>query len=225
MTVALTSNLGNVTLALASRIGQPYVSVLQSATGSYAATCTLTAVVGVLLLAGAINQVTTSSRQLFAFARDSGLPFSPFLARVRPGAMIPLNAMLVTLVITVLLSLIVIASDTALTNIINLSLTGLVASYLVVIGCVLAKRLKGEAFPPSRFSLGRCGVVVNGLAIAFLVLTFLFMFFPADAEPSAASMNWSVLIFAVVVAFSVGYYFLEARKRYVGPVAYVRKDV
>jgi choline transport protein len=35
---------------------------------------------------GIINQVTTTSRQLWSFARDGGLPWSNFLSRVQPGA-------------------------------------------------------------------------------------------------------------------------------------------
>lgn len=54
-------------------------------TQSTAASTALTALIFVLLIFGIINQVTTSSRQLWSFARDNGLPWSPFLSRVQPG--------------------------------------------------------------------------------------------------------------------------------------------
>ncbi|OCL02253.1 hypothetical protein AOQ84DRAFT_401335 [Glonium stellatum] len=45
-------------------------------------TSTLTAVMSVLLLFCVVNNVTTSSRQLFAFSRDRGLPFWKWLSTV-----------------------------------------------------------------------------------------------------------------------------------------------
>ena len=54
-------------------------------TQSTAASTALTALIFVLLIFGTINQVTTSSRQLWSFARDNGLPWSPFLSRVQSG--------------------------------------------------------------------------------------------------------------------------------------------
>lgn len=58
------------------------MQVFYNAVQSKAGASGLTAIVCVLLFFTAINQVTTTSRQLFAFARDGGLPFSAFLGRV-----------------------------------------------------------------------------------------------------------------------------------------------
>ncbi|KAG8623576.1 hypothetical protein KVT40_008552 [Elsinoe batatas] len=226
MTMTLMLNLGDVTSALASPTGQPYVYVLQQATQSHAATCVLTSIVALLLLSCAINQVTTSSRQLFAFARDNGLPFSSFLGTIHPTLNIPLNAILVTLAFTAILSFIVIGSSTALANITTLSLTGLISSYAIAIGCFFLKRLKREPLPSSRFRLpGPVGFATNVIALAWLSLTFVIMFFPAVPAPDAKGMNWSILIFGVVVGFSLVYYRVAARGRYVGPVEYVRRDL
>lgn len=84
MTVTIMSNLGSdVSAVLSTKFGQPWIQVLYNATGSKAGTSVMVAVVWVLLLFCSVNQVTTTSRQLFAFARDRGVPFSPFLAYVR----------------------------------------------------------------------------------------------------------------------------------------------
>lgn len=73
-----------------------------------------------------VNQVTTSSHQLFSFARDPGLPFSSFLSYVRPGWDIPLNAVTLTMIFTTLLSLIITGSSIAFNIITSLSQVGLV---------------------------------------------------------------------------------------------------
>lgn len=83
MTVTIMSTLGDdIPGLLTTPLGQPWIQVLLNATESQVGTSILTAVLCLLLLFCAINQITTSSRQLFAFARDKGLPFSDFLARV-----------------------------------------------------------------------------------------------------------------------------------------------
>jgi amino acid transporter len=84
ITITLMFTVGDVQQVLASPTGQPYVQILLNATESRGATIVLTATMTILLLFCAINGVTTSSRQLFAFARDKGLPFSEFLSTVSP---------------------------------------------------------------------------------------------------------------------------------------------
>jgi choline transport protein len=82
MTITIMSTLGDVSSIMSTSTGQPYIQVVLNATGSLAGTSVLTAVVAVLLLFSAVNLVTTSSRQLFAFARDKGVPFSKVLGYV-----------------------------------------------------------------------------------------------------------------------------------------------
>ncbi|KAG8168435.1 hypothetical protein KVR01_001184 [Diaporthe batatas] len=223
MTVTVMSKLGDdVSAVLSTSLGQPWIQVLYNATGSKAGTSVLAAVVWILTLFCCVNQVTTTSRQLFAFARDRGLPFSPFLAYVRPGWDVPVNAVLVTLLCTILLSLIIIGSTIAFNVITSLGQIGLVSSYIIVIACVFAKRIKGEPLLPSRFSLGKFGFLVNGLALSFLGMAFVFLFFPAAPDPTPAGMNWSCLLFGVILGFSLIYYWIWGRHVYVGPVEYIK---
>jgi choline transport protein len=93
---------GDVDQLLATEYAQPYVQIVRiecaprkqssmltycypqfyNVTQSKSASTALTALVFVLLMFGIINQVTTTSRQLWSFARDGGLPWSPWLSRV-----------------------------------------------------------------------------------------------------------------------------------------------
>lgn len=83
--VTLVFCLGDLNAATMSPFGQPYVEVLYNATQSRGATITMTTVMLILLISCAVNTVTTSSRQLWSFARDGGPPFSGWLSRVRPA--------------------------------------------------------------------------------------------------------------------------------------------
>jgi amino acid transporter len=83
MTVTIMSTLGNdVDAILSTTFGQPWIQVLFNATKSRVGTSIMTALLCVLLLFCSVNSITTASRQLFAFARDQGLPFSGWLAHV-----------------------------------------------------------------------------------------------------------------------------------------------
>ena len=61
----------------------------------------------------------------------------------------------------------------------------LIVTYIVCIGTLLAKRLRGESLPTSRFSLGTAGLWINVLALCWLVVLAVFLFFPATPRPTA----------------------------------------
>ena len=144
---------------------------------------------------------------------------------MRPGWDIPTNALTVTLIFTALLSLVIIGSPIAFTIITSVSQTGLISSYFIAIGCMAHKRIRGETFPSSRFTLGRFGLLVNLIALAFLSLVFVMIFFPFAPDPTPKTMNWSVFIFASVIGFAFIYYHFRGRYTYKGHVTYVRKDI
>lgn len=167
--------------------------------------------------------VATASRQLFAFARDEGLPFSSWLAKVSPSLELPLHSIIVTFVSSALLSLINIGSSVALNSVVSLTTNASLSTYMCSIGSILWRRWTGAPLLPSPFSLGSWGLAINIASELFLVVFFVFSFFPATPNPTPATMNWNILIYGVVVVFSLVFYLLRGRHRYVGPVEYVRK--
>ncbi|PYH96799.1 amino acid permease [Aspergillus ellipticus CBS 707.79] len=225
MVVTLCFTLGDVNNILGSPTGYPFIQIFYNTTNNYAATNTMTAILVVTLTASTITEVATASRQLWSFARDQGLPFSPFFAYVTPGWNIPLNSVLVSLVVTILLSLINIGSNVALIAIVSLTITSLMSAYILSIGCVLLKRLRGEALPPRRWSLGRFGMAINITSLMFLLPIFVFSFFPLTKAVDQQTMNWSAVMYVGVIGFASGYYVLWGRHQFVAPVALVRRDL
>ena len=214
MTVTFMFALGDLDADLADPSGQPWVAVVLRITGSRAATIVLILIMMFMFFFCAVNQVTTSSRQVFAFARDKGLPYHEFLSKVNSKG-VPANSVYVTLCFTCILALIIIGSTTAFNIILSVSATGLFTSYLVVIGTVLARKLRKEPFPTIRFEVPRTlGIVVNIIAMCFLSVAFLFLFFPAAPAPTAAGMNWGVLIYGCAVIFTSFYYYIRGRHQY-----------
>ncbi|KAI4192638.1 MAG: hypothetical protein LQ346_004218 [Caloplaca aetnensis] len=237
--------IGDLESALSSPTGQPYIEVFYNATHSHSGTTVMTVVIACLTFCNTVNNVASSSRQLYAFARDRGLPFSSFLSKVhstnpgpllqfqgfsdthqvQPGRAIPLNSILVCFIVTCLLSLINIGSTVAFNAIVSLGAAALLSSYIISISCILLKRCRGEVLRSRRWSLGRWGGPVNLAAVIFLLLFYFFSFWPLFAETTAATMNWSVAIYGAVVVFAVTYYYAYGRHVYDGPVVLVKRDL
>jgi choline transport protein len=74
--------IGNVQEVLQSSTGFPFIEVFLTSTNSVGATTGMTAIIMLLQFCATISNVATTSRQLYAFARDDGLPFSSFMSHV-----------------------------------------------------------------------------------------------------------------------------------------------
>lgn len=81
---------------------------------------------------------------------------------------------------------------------------------------------------PRRWSLGKWGGPVNDITLAFLLVGFVFSFFPVApliGDPSwAADMNWASVIFAATIALATGYFWAGGRHAYVAPVSLVKQE-
>ncbi|KAL8900184.1 MAG: hypothetical protein Q9207_005820 [Kuettlingeria erythrocarpa] len=62
------------------------------------------------------------------------------------------------------------------------------------------------------------GVAVNVVACAYMLVILFFSFWPPVTPTTAETMNYSVLVTGAVVLWSVLYYFVYARKVYLGPL-------
>lgn len=165
--VLILFRVGDVEQVIASPTGQPYIAILLSATRSVPGTAVLVAYIILALVFCATNVVTTSSRQLFSFARDRGVPFSSWLSRVSSDKCLPVQAIVCTVTITVILSLVLIGSSLAFNIIASLFGVALMGSYLVSVATLVFQRFRGGKLPRTRFSLGRAGLLINMATICF----------------------------------------------------------
>jgi amino acid transporter len=128
MTVTFAYCIGPLDAAIQPPYFFAFIGTFYNATGSRGAATAMTCIITLLTLCSAISNVATASRQMFAFARDKGLPAAGFLSYVRPGWDIPLNSILVSLCITALLSLINLGSTVAFNAIISIGVVSLLSS-------------------------------------------------------------------------------------------------
>jgi len=226
MVVTFAYCLGPLDVARNAPYGFAFISTFYNATGSKAGATVMTAIITILSMCSAISNVATASRQMFAFARDHGLPFGRYLAYVRPGWDIPVNAVCVSFCITSLLSLINLGSANAFNAILSIGVVALLTSYLASMSCILIKRIRGEELLPRRWSLGKnFGIVCNSIGLAYIGLAFIFAFFPLSNTPNASAMNWASAVYGGVGLLAAGWYVISARHTYIPPVSRLMKDL
>ncbi|KAL9581613.1 MAG: hypothetical protein Q9212_003798 [Teloschistes hypoglaucus] len=202
----------DVSRLLGSKTGFPFLQLFVDITKSNAGTAVMAAIVIITLIAAVVSEVATASRQVWAFSRDDGFPCSRFLRKVssnppnsigcwailsevyqvKPGWNIPLNALWVSLGFGVIIALINLGSSVALNAVVSLTISALLSSYILSIGCLISKRFRGEALPASKFSLGKYGLAINLIAEVFLIPFFIFCFFPITNGVDPETMNWNV---------------------------------
>lgn len=144
--------------------------------------------------------------------------------QVRPGWDIPINALIVVLGLSLLITTLNFGSDVALNAIVSLSNAALIFSYVASIGCIRLKRWRRQPLLPRRWTLGPFGAPINDAALVFLLVSFVMSFFPVSPLPSVQDMNWAVLMFGVVIIAATINYYVSARHHYIAPVVLVKHD-
>jgi len=201
---------------LAPTTGYPIISLFFKATNSYAATNGMTAVLIVNFAAATISSLAAASRQLWAFARNRGLPFSGFLAPAQLRHEIPLAAIFTSLIIAAIMEIINIGSPVVLGIILSMFNSTLLASYGIVISCLLLRRLRGLQMPDGRYSL-RWGGLINALALLYILPYFVFSFFPGAPNPTALTMNYAIVMIGGIMILATVYYIIWGHNTYQPP--------
>ena len=145
----------------------------------------------------------------FAFARDGGMPGYTLISRVHPTWRTPVWSIVITCVLAVLLTV----YAALYSVVVALSTTALYLAYGIPIYLNLRNKLRrqGESTSPDTapWTLGRWGVLINAIALAWVVcITLLFSIPPNELA------GWSMLLLGIFMAL---YWHLDAKHRFNGP--------
>lgn len=243
MLLAIIFCLGDPQAALEAQttIGFPFIEVFWSATQSLGGATGMTSIVIALAFSCTIGFMATASRIIWSFARDRGLPFSKVLCHISPKTTIPTYAVIVAATIPCLIVLINIGSTVVFNGVTSLALVGFYSTYFICCALLLYRRLTSSIHMPDPSApataaykdqatdeyvliwgpwhvKGALGVVNNILSCCYLILIWAFGFFPPTIPVTAASMNWSSLVFGGTALFAVFYYIVWGRRQYRGPL-------
>ncbi|KAL8712513.1 MAG: hypothetical protein Q9220_003361 [cf. Caloplaca sp. 1 TL-2023] len=209
---------------LDSKTYYPFMDIYKYAVGSTSGATAMVCVIIVTQFFACISVLATTSRMLWAFAREDGVPFARYIARVNHRTSLPLYSIAASAIINLLLALINIGSSVGFDAFISLTIAGYYSSFILAASVSLHKRLTTPAadIPWGPFRLGRAGPAITIVAILFSVLVGFFTMWPPKVKPDAESMNYCSLIFGAALLFSLGFWVVHGRKHYRGPVVEIR---
>ncbi|EAW09389.1 GABA permease GabA [Aspergillus clavatus NRRL 1] len=208
---------GNIDDVISSSAG-PLLQILKNATNSNAGAICLLMFPLVCMLFATTSIMTTSSRMIFAFARDGGLPASPFFSKVHPKLKVPLNALYLNLVLVVIFGCIFLGSTSAFNAIVSASVVLLDLAYGIPIA---VNCLRGRNMLPERpFVLPNIvGWIANAVSLVYISVTTVLFLFPPELPVSGSNMNYCVAAIGIIMVISTIQWFVDGRKNFTGPRA------
>ncbi|KAH6967948.1 amino acid/polyamine transporter I [Ilyonectria sp. MPI-CAGE-AT-0026] len=183
--------------------------------GNQAATIGLTAWLPILGFCGTGSAiVSATSRVIWAFARDGGLPAR--FAKVGDRTKVPTNALLLTWALVSILSLIYIGNATAYYGIASATTLTLLVSYAFPLVLNVVYGFEHCTLPRGVFTLGRFHRPIAALALAWSTYLIIFMCFPTFYPVTAVNMNYAIVVFAFGILLAVVSWFAYGQKHYMG---------
>ncbi|KAG6197416.1 hypothetical protein E4U35_007488 [Claviceps purpurea] len=195
----------------------PVLQILMEATKSKVGSICLLIfpLLGVMFAIIAI--MCTSTRMSYAFARDRGLPFGAFFARVHPTLEVPLNALLWTVGWVIVFGCIFLGCSSSLNAITSAAVVCLGLTYAIPPAIHL---LRGRAMLPEDRSFkipGAWGWALNIIGVVWTMITTCLYVFPPQVPVTAQNMNYCIVALGIMVAIAGTTWVLDGRKHYEGP--------
>lgn len=131
----------------------------------------------------------------------------------------PLNSVWLVVILCCLLNLIALGSPQAINSIFGITAPALDCSYMAVVALRLyyGNHLKIKTIRKGPFTLGRYQKPINLVALVWTVFITVVLFFPTVNPVTAINMNYAVVVAAGIGIFALSWWWLGARKTYVGP--------
>lgn len=118
-----------------------------------------------------------------------------------------------------IISIFYVISTTAFNAIISLAAISLAFSYMPPILFVAVQKIRGNPPKYGPFKLGRYGILVNILALCYLVFIITWMPFPTILPVTASNMNYAGPLLGIVIIGALVDWVISGRKRFQVPVA------
>jgi len=166
-------------------------------------------IIGVAMWLCGLSSITSMARMWYAFARDDGMPGSGLMKQVSPRYRTPVNAILITSVLAVLICI----YASAYFVVTSISVITLYLAYMfpVYLNWRNKRRGQGEYTTPETapWNLGKWGPILN--VITILWVCFLTVIF---SLPPNELVLWTMVLLVVLLTAA---WHLWAKDRFTGP--------
>lgn len=171
---------------------------------------------GQLLMA--VSLLIAASRQIFAFARDRGLPFvHNYVKYVNPKIKVPIRATIFGGILCLVLGLLILINTTAANALFSLAVVGNLLAWGVPVLLILLPVGKSR-FVPGPFYLGKVlSPIINVITVLWIIFIIIMAMFPDSKTVDKESMNYTCVINVGVWILSIVYYYAYGYRHYSGP--------
>ncbi|ODV63268.1 Uga4p [Ascoidea rubescens DSM 1968] len=200
---------------LNSPFGVPIAQIIYEALGKKWAIAFMALIAYCQWLMGA-SILVAISRQVWAFSRDNGLPFSSFIKVVYIKWSVPIRSVCFAGCLGIVVGLLCLIGSQAANALFTLAVS---ANYLSWGTPVFLRFVFGkDIFKPGPFYLGKTlSPIINWIALAWVAFIIVLCMFPASKSVEKETMNYTVVITCGIWISSMVYYYAYAHKNYFGP--------
>ncbi|KAJ5775714.1 uncharacterized protein N7511_000725 [Penicillium nucicola] len=204
---------------LGSKFGQPMAQIYYDALGKNGALGFMAVNMIVQFFMG-LSIVLAASRQSWAFSRDGALPFSNYFRKVSQHRLMryqPVRMVCGVVAASIIIGLLSLIDQAAANALFSLAVAGNDLAWLTPILCRLL--WGNESFVPGEFYTGKYfSKPIGWVAVIYMVFAIVLCMIPTEGpNPSASSMNYTVVINGSLWGLALLYYYIYARKTYKGP--------
>ena len=193
----------------------PYAELFRQITDSRAVTTLIMCWITVVLISALIGQWVTCGRLAWAFARDGGLPYSPFFSHISERHKFPVRTTVLALVFCSIYGLLYLISTTAFNSIITSAVLYLNITYAIPQG-LIATRGRKNVLPDHPFDLGWMGYVCNFLSPILVAVVGALICFPPQLPVTRQNINYTPVVLVVLSLVILCFWFTMGR-RFEGP--------
>ncbi|KAK9790962.1 hypothetical protein WJX73_004389 [Symbiochloris irregularis] len=163
----------------------------------------------IALLLCLFSFVTSSSRLLYSFARNQGLPFSKFWSKIDSVTHTPRRTVWLATCLAIVMGLPLLQSFTALAAVTTLCTGGSMIAYGIPIACKLT--VGRGAFVPGSFHLGRWSDAIGTIALIWIAFSVANFMLPSVYPITLETFNFTPVAVICILIGSVITWYLPGR--------------
>ncbi|KAH6902590.1 APC amino acid permease [Coprinopsis sp. MPI-PUGE-AT-0042] len=199
---------------LNSSTGLPVTQIFLDTVGEKGAIGLMVVVIGCMYFCGTFS-ITSNSRMMYAFARDGGIPGHKFFNYVSPQWKSPTRTVWLACALSFILGLPSLGSTVAYSAATSIATIGLYISYGIPI---MLRVIYRDKFVRGPFHLKAFSYPIAVTAIVWIAFISIAFILPQVNPVNSETLNYAIVAVGIVIIYSVGFWFISARKWFTGPV-------